>query len=66
MKTYIWVNLLPDGTGPLPEPMLTYQKVSYGIHLRTSSQVVLMNLIRNMCSEITHLEWQPHTLGANE
>ena len=30
-KNYIWVNiglgngLLPDGTKPLPEPMLTYQ-----------------------------------------
>ena len=32
MATYIWVNidsgngLLPDGTKPLPEPMLTYHK----------------------------------------
>ena len=52
----IWViigpgnGLLPDGTKPLLEPMLTYsQRCSVG----TVSQEVLIHLIRNMCSDIT-------------
>ena len=51
MVTQIWFNigsasgngLLPDGTKPLPEPMLLW-KVFYSIHLRANSQV-LMNLL---------------------
>ena len=78
----IWVNiglgngLLPDGTKPLPEPPLIHYlnwslKVFCGIQLRGISQEVFMNLICDMCSEITLL-WsllvsqgpmsQPHLL----
>ena len=46
MATQIWVNigsgngLLPDGTKPLPEPMLTHQwvPVPVGIKLQAVSQ----------------------------
>ena len=49
MVTYIWVNigsgngLLPDGTKPLPEPMLTDDQwgLKCGIHLRPILQEVL-------------------------
>ena len=37
-----------------------------GIHMRAISQDELMNLICNMCSEITLLKWLPHPPGANE
>ena len=66
MAIYISVNvgpgngLLPDGTKPLPEPMLSYDAFC-GIYLSAISQEVL-NLIRIMCSE-TRLPYLP---GANE
>ena len=56
--TWICVNigsdngLLPDGTKPLPEPIFTY-KVTSGIHLTVITQEVLMNLICNLCWDIT-------------
>ena len=64
----IWVNiglgngLLPDGTKPLPEPSLIHymnlsSKVFCGIQLRAISQEVFMNLICDMCSEITLFLW---------
>ena len=46
MATEIWVNigsgndLLPDGTKPLPEPMLSKSK-SRDIHIRAISQEML-------------------------
>ena len=36
-----------------------------GIHSRAISRDLLMNLTRNMCSEITFLELTPHLPGAN-
>ena len=45
MVTQIWVNigsgngLVPDGTKPLPEPILTLVRF-YGIHIREISQWV--------------------------
>ena len=58
--TWIWVNissgngLLPDGTKPLPEPMLTcHQMRSVAFTWKQFSQEVLMNLICKMCSVIT-------------
>ena len=47
---------------PLPESMLTY--LFSGIHLRAILQEVLMNLIHNICSEITLL--LTHLPGADE
>ena len=41
-------------------------KVFYGIHLWAISQEVLMNLIRNMCTEITTWNLLPYLPGANE
>ena len=40
--------------------------VLYGIDLRAISQEMLMNLIRNMCSETTLLNLLPHLPGADE
>ena len=41
-------------------------KVFCGIHLRAISQEVLMNMIRNMCSEITLLKLFLHCLVVSE
>ena len=41
-------------------------KVFCGIRLRASSQEVLINLIRNMCTEITTWNLLPYLPGANE
>ena len=46
--------------------MLTYHEICSGSHLRAISQEVLMNLICNMCSEITLLKLPPRLPGANE
>ena len=57
MANHNWANigsgngLLPDGTKPLPEPM-TYDKI-YSVSFIWAISQVLMNLIWNMCSEIT-------------
>ena len=67
MATKIWVNfvlgngLLPDGTKPLPEP-----KIFCVIHLPAISQGVLMNLFRDMSSEIAFIKLQPYLTGARE
>ena len=45
MVTYIWVIIgLPDGTKPLPEPMLTNRQWICGIQLRTISLVKIFIL----------------------
>ena len=72
MVISIWVNiglgngLLPDGTTPLPEPMLASHQRLSGIHLKTILQEVLINLIRNICSKIELLKLLPHLPGINE
>ena len=59
MVTQIWVNigsgngLLPDGTKPLPEPLLTHRQLLHGFHPRGFLQEVLMNLIRNVFGDYT-------------
>ena len=69
---HIWVNigsgngLLPNGTKSLPEPMLTSSDVFCGIHFRVISQEMLINLIRNMCSEIVLLKSPPHLPATSE
>ena len=55
MVTWISVNiglgngLLPDGTKPLPEPMLTYRHCNY---LRTIFQEMLKMSVTEMCLKI--------------
>ena len=58
MVTKKWVNiasgngLLPDGTKPIPEPMLTCHQ-RFGIHLHSISQEMLINLIINVFRDYT-------------
>ena len=68
-----WVNigsgngLLPDGTKPLPEPMLTDNQ--WGIVAFTWGQFhnkYSRLSILNMSLKITYLKLQPHLPGANE
>ena len=57
-------GLLPDGTKPLTEPLLTYhQRFFCGIHLIEISQEILLNIICNMCLEITLKKLLPHLPG---
>ena len=71
MATEIWVNIglgngfLPDGTKPLPEPILTYYQWSR-IHLRAILQEVLKISVLDMSLKIADLRLKPHLLGANE
>ena len=46
-------GLLPDGTKPLPEPMLTYHQRFRGLHLRAISQGVRLKLFPYVYSDIT-------------
>ena len=65
MMPYTWVDigsgnvLLPDGTKPLPEPMLIYYQ-NFSIRLRAILQV-LTSLIHNNCWELLS-----HLPGVNE
>ena len=61
--TYIWVSI-DSGNGWTSVDLSS--KMFCGIHLRAISQEVLMNLISNMCSEITLLNLPPHLPGTNE
>ena len=59
MATWIWINtgagngLLPDGTKPLHEPILTVK--IYGIHLRVSSQEMPKISLLDMSLKVTNL-----------
>ena len=73
MATEIWVNigsgngLLPDGTKPLPEPMLTYHHLrSSGIHLRAILQEIPQPSVTEMSLKITYLKFCSNLPGANE
>ena len=73
MVTKIWVKigsgngLLPDGTKPLPEPMLTDASVKASdIHIRAISQEMLQPSITKICVKITNLKFRPNLPGANE
>ena len=70
METYNWVNigsrngLVPDGTKPLPEPMLTYQMCSVALiweQFHTAHECV----IHTICLEIALLKLL-HFPGDNE
>ena len=76
MATEIWVNvglgkgLLPDGTKPLPEPMLTDHHSYYGnfnnIHIRAISQKMLQPSITKIQLKITYPKFHSNFPGANE
>ena len=71
MVTEIWVNigsgngLLPDGTKPLPEPMLTDPQFS-DIHIRAISQDMPQPSITKFCLKITCLNFYSNFPGINE
>ena len=73
MATEIWVNiglgngLLPDGTKPLPKPMLTdHQWSPSDIHTKAISQKMPLTSITKICLKITHLKLHSNFPGANE
>ena len=73
MTTEIWVNigsgngLLPDGTKPLPEPMLTYhQGGQVTITLRTILLEIHQPSITKITLKITYLKFHKNNPGANE
>ena len=73
MATEIWVNigsgngLLPDGTKPLPEPMLTdHQWSPSGIHIRAISQEMPQPSISNLFENYIYLNFHSNLPGANE
>ena len=72
MATEIWVNigsgngLLPDGTKPLPEPMLSdHQWSPSDIHSRAISQEMPQPSITKIRLKITYLTFHSHFPGAN-
>ena len=58
-------RLLPDCTKPIAEPIFVSSNLFCGIHLR-AILLMLMDLIANMCQDITLLKLPPHFSGANE
>ena len=73
MATEIQVNigsgngLLPDGTKPLPEPMLTdHHLKSSDIHSRAISQDMPQPAITKIRLKITYLKFHSNFPGANE
>ena len=67
MATEIWVyigssnGLLPDGTKPLPEPMLTNQEIAVEICLGNSSHLCLsLNVLNNSATACMENIWQVH------
>ena len=66
----IWVNigssnaLLPDGSKPLPKPVLTYQWGFVGIHLKAISKEMLRISIIEMSLKSTNIKLQLHFLDA--
>ena len=74
MAIAIWINigsgngLLPDGTKPLPEPMLTeWSSVkSTDIHIRAISQEMPQLSISKIPWKITYLKFHSNFPGANE
>ena len=73
MATKIWVNigsgngLLPDGTKPLPGPMLTdHHLKSSDIHSRSISQEMPQPSITKIHLEILYLKFHLNFPGATE
>ena len=60
-------GLLPDGTKPLPEPMLTWSSVwPIAIYLRAIGQEIPQPLITKFSLKIIYLKFLSNLLGANE
>ena len=59
-------GLLPDGTKPLPEPMLIYHVRSRDIRLRAISQLIPKLSTTEITLKITHLKFHSNLSGANE
>ena len=73
MATEIWVNigsgngLLPDGTKPLPEPMLTdHHLKTSDIHSWAISLEMSQPSITKICLKIAYLKFHLIFPGANE
>ena len=73
MAAEIWINigsangLLPDGTKPLPEPMLTdHQWSPSDIHIRAILQEMPQPSVTKICLKITYLNFYSNFQGANE
>ena len=72
MATAIWVNigsgngLSPDGTKPLPEPILTSSVKSSDIHIRAISQVMPQPSVTEIRLKITFLKFHSKFPGAYE
>ena len=73
MVTEIWVNigsgngLLPDGTKPSPEPMLTWSSVkSSDINIREISQEMPQPSTIKIHLKITYIKFHSNFPGANE
>ena len=73
MAKDIWVNigssngLLPDGTKPLSEPMLTdHHLKSSDIHSRTILQEMPQPSITKIRLKVTYLKFHSNFPGANE
>ena len=72
MVTWIWVNidsgnaLLPDGTKPLPEPMLDSSIRSSDIHPRAISQKIPQSSIIKISLKITYLKLHSNLPRADE
>ena len=66
VATYVWViidlgnGLLPDGSKPLLKQCWLIIKVFCGIYQEMISQVMLINLIRDMLSVIALLQVLPY------
>ena len=63
-----WLSngLLPDGTKPLPEPMLTCHQRCFGAFTGEQCHEKDSWIIHNMCSEIILLKLLRHVQGTNE
>ena len=57
-------SMLPDGTQPLPEPVLTYhQGLSLTFNFMRIPHERILSLIHNICLVITVLKLEPHLSG---
>ena len=72
MATEIWVNsgsgngLLPDGTKPLPEPMLTDNQWRPMTFIRAISQEMSQPSVTEICLKIAYLKFNSNFPGTIE
>ena len=59
-------GLLPDGTKPLPETMLTYPQMGFVVVLRTVSQEMIKVSIQDISLKNTFWKLFPNLPGASE